>query len=124
MPYYTSIPRDFLCDALEERGFTRSADPHGEELVYERRHHIDPTMYIKVFTSISLDGIETRRRGSDAIRIAVIFKNPRTGVVGGLYKTRRVNRVGFADQIVERTLQRAREAYAFANQRAKAWKQK
>lgn len=121
---YIPVPRIIMCNTLEKCGFIPSTDDHGYELVYERRHHIDPTMYIKVFTSMDVEGGDSRRCGSDAIRVAVIFKNPRTGVVGGLYKSPRVNRCGrSAEDVVLRTIDRARSAYMFATKRAKAQKQ-
>jgi hypothetical protein len=115
---YVQVPRDRFVAALELAGFSTDPDQRGE-LAFIRQHHLDPTMYVKIFTSLPLDAGDVRAKGTDAIRVVLIFKNPRTGRSGGLFKTTRVHRTGTAAGVIERTLERAREAYAEGNRRVK-----
>ena len=113
---FVEIDRTQFCKALEDRGFTPDPDAYGE-LVYIRQHHIDPTMYVKIYTSMPLRSGDTRPCGEDAIRVLLIFKNKNTGHSGCLHKTSRVNRTGTVAGVIERTLERAREAYKAGNAR-------
>ena len=116
---FVEIDRNQFCTVLEDKGFVQDADAYGE-LVYIRQHHLDPTMFVKIYTSMPLWAGDTRPCGEDAIRVMLIFKNERTGRSGCLHKTTRVNRTGTANGVIDRTLERAREAYAAGNDRVKA----
>ena len=49
----------------------------------------------------------------------LIFKNDRTGRSGCLHKTSRVYRTGSEAAVIERTIERAREAYGAGVKRVK-----
>lgn len=115
---FVTVDREFFCKSLEDKGFALDPTATGE-LVYVRQHHLDSTMYVKIYTSLPINGGNSRSCGSDAIRVVLIFSNPRTQRSGGLFKAPRVYRTGSQEAVVERTLQRARQAYAFANARIK-----
>lgn len=107
---YVEVDRQAFTSKLEAAGFTPDLTAKGE-LVYVRQHHLDPTMYVKVYTSMPLNAGDARGCGEDAIRVLLIFSNPRTNRSGCLHKTPRVYRTGSQDAVIERTIQRAREAY-------------
>lgn len=115
---YVEVDRNVFCNALHEKGFTPDSEAVGE-LVYIRQHHLDPTMFVKIYTSMPLRSGDARACGADAIRIMLTFKNGRTGRSGCLYKTPRVYRTGSEAAVIERTLERAREAYGVGNKRVK-----
>lgn len=120
MAAYVKINRVRFCQALEEKGFKPDPDVVGE-LVYSFQHKLDPTMYVKIYTSLPLAGGNGRSAGADAIRVILIFKNERTGKSGKLYTTPRVYRSGTEEGVIERTLERAREAYQAGTVRFKAY---
>lgn len=113
---FVEVNRETFCKSLEDCGFVKDPESSGE-LVYIRQHHIDKTMYVKIFTSLPLNGGNTRANGSDAIRVCLIFKNDKTGRSGGLYKAPRVYRTGSEKAVIDRTIERARDAYREANNR-------
>lgn len=115
---YTEVNRTAFCSALEAKGFAPDPEARGE-LVYQFKHKVDPTMFVKVYTSMPLKAGDARACGEDAIRVLLIFKNEHTGKSGCLHKGSRVYRTGTQEGIIERTLERAREAYAAANARLK-----
>lgn len=115
---YVQVDREVFLGALAKAGFLPDPEQRGEVAVI-RQHHLDPTMYVKIFTSLPLDAGDVRAKGTDAIRVVLIFKNPRTGRSGGLWKATRVHRTGTTAGVIERTLERAREAYAEGNRRVK-----
>lgn len=116
---YVEVNREAFCRALEEKGFVQDPKAQGE-IVYIRQHHFDKTMFVKIFTSLPKVGGDARGCGDDAIRVVLIFDNPATGKSGGLFKASRVYRTGSQEKVIERTLERAREAYQNANDRVKA----
>lgn len=113
---YVDVNREAFITALEAKGF--SVDPEAKgELVYVFQHKVDPTMFVKIFTSLPIASGDSRGCGQDAIRVLLIFKNQITGKSGCLYKASRVYRTGSERAVIERTLERAREAYQEANRR-------
>lgn len=114
---YVEVSRKALLDALFACGFREHLGQGGGELVYSRQHSLDSTMWIKVFTSLPRNAGDARACGKDAIRVLLVFQNPVTKASGCLYKTSRVYRTGSEAAVIERTLERAREAYAEANKR-------
>jgi hypothetical protein len=107
-----------MVEALVGAGFTLGVQ--GRELTATRKHHLDPTMSIKIYTSLPADVGDVRACGEDAIRALLLFENTRTEASGCLYKAPRVYRTGSEQAVVERTLERARECYAEANKRHRA----
>ena len=117
---FVTIDRDVFCKALESCGFSVDAASTEKchELIYHRRHHLDPTMFIKVCTSLPAKRGDTRKNGADSIKVMLIFDNGKKS--GCLYKTSRVFRTGSQEAVIERTLERAREAYKVGNQRIRS----
>jgi hypothetical protein len=105
---YVEVRRGALLGLLEGAGF--EAGVEGREVVYRRKHRKDPTMMVKVYTSLSAGAPTARGCGEDAIRVVLVFQNPRTGRSGCLHKCRRVYRTGTEQAVLERLLARMREA--------------
>ncbi len=105
---YVEVSREDMVNALTKAGFT--ASPLGGELMFYRVHHLDSTMMVKIYTSMPRNGGDSRACGEDAIRVVLIFSTAQRS--GCLYKATRVFRTGTSAGVIERTLDRAREAYA------------
>lgn len=112
MSRYIVLDREKFVAAFEAAGFLPDTTASGNELVLTRQHHLDPTMWVKVYTTLPLGAGNGRECGADAIRCVLIFKNEKTGKFGGLFKATRVLRTGSTEAVIERTLTRARECYA------------
>lgn len=115
---FVTVDRNEFIKALVDAGFTPDLEARGE-LVYQFQHRKDQTMFVKVYTSMPLNGGDTRPLGADAIRVVLIFKNAQTGKSGCLFKAPKVLRTGSSRAVIERTLERARAAYAEGNKRLK-----
>lgn len=95
----------------------------GKEEVWVFNHRKDPGLEVQVFTSIT-DGGSVRSKGADAIRVCLVYKNkakqqnPESEEARqyGLGSECRVHRTGDIDDIIERTVERARDAYKRANE--------
>lgn len=120
---FVEVPADAMFSFLESKGFTRS-DPglrSRREIVYERAHAKDTRFKVLVYTSIAAGCTRARGLGADAIRVCAIFEDPnghphsRAGS-RGVAKTKRVFRTGTVNGVLERMIERAREAYAVCNQ--------
>lgn len=116
------VPREALLGALSAAGFSKLEDTRGLELVYSRTHHKCSHMRVEVFTSIAGNDDAARGLGEDAIRIVGIYKSVDPNgrpFVSVVHKSKRVHRSGTLKGVIDRTLVRAREAYAACNER---WK--
>ena len=116
---FVTVDRDTFCQALEAKGFSVDEESSNlcHELIYVRQHHIDPTMFVKICTSMPQKRGDSRKNGADSIKVLLIFKNEKKS--GCLYRASRVFRTGTQEGVIERTLERAREAYRVGNQRLK-----
>jgi len=113
---YVEVSREKLEGLLQGAGFERYVQGH--EVVYRRQHHRDATMWVKVYTSLSATAAVARGCGEDAIRVVLVFENPRTNKSGCLYKCPRVYRTGSEQKVLDRLLARMREAYQAGIDRA------
>ncbi len=124
---------DKLTEKLGAIGFRlsddRTRDPgrkyggfKGKEQVYVFKHRKDPGLEVQVFTSV-LDSGSVRGKGADAIRVCLVYKNKAKqenpeGAEAKQFELGsgcRVYRTGDIDDIVSRTVDRAREMYVEAN---------
>ncbi len=78
---------------------------------------------VKVYTSLSVDAGEARAVGTDAIRVVAIYErltpNRTKPFVKVLYKGKRVHRTGTVEGVLDRLIERAREAYGAINEAMK-----
>jgi hypothetical protein len=112
MSRFVVIDREKFVGAFVAAGFMPDTTQSGSELVFTRQHHLDPTMWVKVYSTLPLGAGQGRACGTDAIRCVLVFKNEKTGKSGGLFKATRVLRTGSTEAVIQRTLVRARECYA------------
>lgn len=102
-----------LSQRLEKAGFKLSPRRGGQEDVYIFDHLKAPGFQVKVYTTIQ--GGRVRSKDADAIRVCLVYhdeaarRGERQPV--GISSECRVVRRGDINAIVERTLERAREAY-------------
>ena len=118
------IDRDTFCKALESKGFIVDEEStlKCHELIYRFQHLLDKTMFVKICTSLPAKRGDTRKNGTDSIKVMLIFDNGKKS--GCLYKTSRVFRTGSQEAVIERTLERAREAYKVGTQRINGYLEK
>ena len=97
------------CGFERDKSFERGPERIREH-VYVRQ--VKPSIYVAVYTSCSGHRgiISARNKGKDAIRVSTVYKT-KDGSSRGLGKQRRVHRTGKIDDIIERTVERAREAW-------------
>lgn len=110
------VPAEQLFAFLASKGFAERQQ-RGVEIVYERRHDRDPRYRVLVYTSVRRGASAARAVGKDAIRVCAIFDDGQRSF--GVAKLPRVHRTGTVDGVLERVIDRSREAYAACNQRIK-----
>lgn len=107
---------DAIVEALEAKGFVDDGNELVGELVLTREIG-DTGVTVHVYTAVerqwhdSANGRrqQTRRAGTDAIRVAATFEH--NGEARGLVKTTRINRVGTVADIVGRMMRRTKEVW-------------
>ncbi len=115
---FVQVPASAIFVFLESKGFTQA--PMGKqsfkEVVYERPHHKDSRYKVLVYTSVSTGNSAARQLGKDAIRVVALFEQGGPNHVGQVYsearKQKRIFRTGTVEGVLERMLERMREAYA------------
>ena len=107
---YVAVPADAIRAKLLRAGFRRLEQAVGREEVYVRSHDGDARYVVKVYTSIREGSSVARQRGQDAIRVVAVVGEK------GIFKGQRVYRTGSVSAVLDRMMERAREAYAFCSQ--------
>lgn len=98
---------DALIEAFTKAQFQAMPGARGE-VTYQRI--VLPRTWVRVYTTIPLNARAVRPLAKDAIRVCGVWDGG-DGRSRGLVKERRVFRVGKIPDIVERTLERAREVW-------------
>lgn len=113
-----TVPAEAMHARLRAAGFVEGR--FSGEVTYTRTHQRCPHLSVTVYTSMPARGGDTRALGEDAIRVVAIFQRalpgrdrPYTKLVT---KTARVFRTGSVEKVLERTIERAREAYGECNE--------
>jgi hypothetical protein len=131
---FVEVPAHALRSRLHGAGFVLL--PGSGEEVYERRHQRHADFAVKVYTSIARGHDEARGCGEDAIRVVVVryfawIKGSTSGahrplgpvedryMAHGVSDFPRIYRTGSVEAVLDRTTDRAREAYAFINESLK-----
>lgn len=76
-------------------------------------------MVVKVWTSLSASGGDSRAVGKDSIKVSAAYESdlPWRGKTNfGIYKGKRVFRTGTEEAVIDRLYERMREAYVFTNE--------
>jgi hypothetical protein len=112
---YIAVPANLFRARMATAGFSLLDGPSWQEEAYERRHHKHNDYAVRIFSSIPRDGTVVRAVGTDAIRICAIrhisWNRHSKPTVFPLGHTMRVYRTGTVEGVLERTIERAREAY-------------
>ena len=117
MSRFVQVPAAVLRDRLTAAGFSLVSGS-GEE-IYVRVHNRDARYVVKVYSSIQRGaGGNIAECGDDAIRVVAIwtddkFSYPPRQVP--IFKSARVYRTGTVEGVLDRMIERAREAYAACN---------
>jgi hypothetical protein len=114
---FVPVPAAAIRDRLAAAGFRLLSADHGEE-VYERAHERDSRYTVKVYSSIQRGATEVRDCGSDAIRVVALFADSQfhyPARIVPIFKATRVHRTGSVEAVLDRMVERAREAYAACN---------
>ncbi len=106
-----TVPADTIIAFLKSKGFTErdAMKVRGNEIVYERAHKVDSRYKVLIYTSVRRGATVARGIGKDAIRVCAIFEQGSDS--RGICKLPRVHRTGTVDGVLQRVLERAREAY-------------
>ena len=129
---FVEIPALAFEQRLLAAGFEPDLDARGNEVVYRRAHARCKHLSVKIYTTLPQRGAVARECGTDAIRVVAVFeKKPsyegERHVSFGIFKSRPVHRSGSPKlapeariaAVLERTIERAREAYAACNEHCK-----
>jgi hypothetical protein len=114
---FVPVPAAAIRSRLAGAGFLLVPGTGGEE-VYERAHERDARYVVRVYSSIQRGAEDVRDCGEDAIRIVALFVDgkfhspPRTVPI---FKAVRVFRTGTVEGVLDRLIERAREAYKACN---------
>jgi|SRR5208282_66121 len=114
---FVPVPASAIRDRLAAAGFRLLPADRGEE-VYERAHDKDARYTVKVYSSIARGGSAVRECGEDAIRVVAVFLDGRFHYPARempIFKATRVHRTGSVEAVLDRMIERAREAYAACN---------
>lgn len=109
---YVAVPASEIEGFLQSKGFHRTT--HCNEIVYVRKHSKDPRVQVKVYTSIREGSTAVRRNGADAIKVAAVYDDGRRSF--GVGKFPRILRTGSTKAVLDRMLQRMRQAYSRCNE--------
>ncbi len=113
MSRFVPVPAAAIRERLAAAGFSLLPAARGEE-VYERAHNRDSRYVVKVYSSIQRGAGEVRECGADAIRVVALLVTPNRTYP--IFKSARVYRTGSVDAVLDRMIERAREAYGACNQ--------
>lgn len=121
---YIEVPAAAFRERILGAGFELSKRVSVGEEVYDRTHNTDPRYIVRVYSSIPRNGSTVRRVGEDAIRVCAVFYrdlrvNPNNCIGAGIFKAPRVYRTGTVEGVLDRVIERAREAYSFCNEHRK-----
>lgn len=108
---FVTMELDHFSKTFGPKGFFPVFDG-GREIFFERAHERDPRIKIRVYTSISATPpYRCLEAGRDAVRVCLVYVD---GTYSrGLGKTKRVNRTGTPEGVIQRALERAREMWKF-----------
>lgn len=113
---FVDVPAASVRQRLGAAGFGLMEADRGEE-VYLRIHDKDDRYAIKVYSSIQRGEGAIRGCGADAIRVVALFQP--LDKIYPIFKSARVYRTGSVEGVLERMIERAREAYSRCNEHRK-----
>lgn len=117
---YVPMSSEALEAFLQKQGFSRTVQHR--EVVYIRKHHKNPDLQVKVYTSLRDGASQVRDCGADAIRVCTVFESASKSFgVGKFPKLLRtaptdMTETDRVEVVLGRLYLRMREAYARANE--------
>ena len=118
---FVEVPAEAIRARLHAAGFTETS--FCGEVVFVREHARCKHSQVKVYTSLGVNAEEARACGKDAIRVVAVFERMTPGrdrpFVKAFAKCKRVYRTGTVEGVLERLVERAREAYGAINEAMK-----
>lgn len=109
---YVAISRERFEAEMNDMGFTHVNIPGTSEMVFEREIPKND-FAVRIYSTITPNSGVSREVGKDAIRIQLFNKKKERPIKS----EGRVNRTGTEDGVMERTRQRARDAWAWATKK-------
>lgn len=117
---FVVIPADALRTKLAQAGFARmNPEASSGEEIWSFIHKQSPHYMVKIYTTIPAGRANARGCGEDAIRVVAVRYDRFNGKWVGLYKATKVLRTGTVEKVLERVIERAREAYQACNEHLK-----
>ena len=113
MADYIEVPAPAIEDLLQKKGMTRVKQ--GNEVVYVKKSKVNPSLLLKVYTSIRDGANAVRPSGRDSIKVCVVFDDGTRSF--GVGKFPPVFRVHSVQSVLDRLDLRLKEAA----QRARDW---
>lgn len=110
MARFHAVSADAIEAFLNRAGFERTVVYH--EVVYVRASQRDPNVWIKVYTSIRDGATLVRSKGSDAMRVCVVYDDGKKSF--GVGRFPKVLRTTSDEAVIERLRQRLFQARARA----------
>lgn len=117
---FVEVPASAIRERLAAAGFHLLPATSGEE-IYERAHDRDSRYTLKVYSSIQRGSEGVRGCGADAIRVVALL-TVSSGKIYPIFKSARVYRTGTVGAVLDRMVERAREAYARCSEHRKGIK--
>jgi hypothetical protein len=114
MPSYVSIPRAAFETIAARNGF--SPECRGNELVFARAHKTCPSAKLLLFTSVPFTGEAGRKVGADAVRVGVLWENPKASNSHKWLAFVRVYRVTSVESTMKRVLAALKKTAVQANE--------
>lgn len=118
MSRFVQVPAAAIRERLTAAGFSLLPATNGEEEVYVRAHNRDARYTIKVYSSIQRGAGDVRNCGEDAIRVVAMWVDDKFSWPARerpIFKSARVYRTGTVEGVLDRMIERAREAYEACN---------
>ena len=115
---FVPVPAAAIRNRLAAAGFRLIDTARGSEEVYERKHDKDERYIVRVYSSLTHGADDVRSCGEDAIRVVALFVDSThhwPARTYPIFKSARVYRTGTVEGVLDRMIERAREAYAQCN---------
>lgn len=115
---FVPVPASTIRERLVGAGFRPVQLPGCHEEVFDRPHDRDRRYVVRVYSSIPVGSDNVRASGADAIRVVALLADDRfhwPARQEPIFKATRVHRAGSVEAVLDRMVERAREAYAAIN---------
>jgi hypothetical protein len=115
---FVAVPAAAIRNRLAAAGFHLTTASRGSEEVYDRQHERDDRYVVRVYSSLTHGADDVRECGEDAIRVVALYTDSKFHYppkVIPIFSASRVYRTGTVEGVLDRMIERAREAYTAIN---------